>query len=176
MRPNRCDTLTTVARGGAGGENQGQAGIFETTAGAFLSHKQLQEEVFGASALIVRCNDAKELRDVVEHLEGQLTIAMHIDQGDNDLARDLIPLLERKAGRLIVNGFGTGVEVSHAMVHGDPFPATSDVRTTSVGSLAIERFLRPVCYQALPRRTSPCAIKDGNASVPQRVDPKPEPR
>ncbi|MQW87884.1 aldehyde dehydrogenase (NADP(+)) [Sinorhizobium saheli] len=165
-------SVTTVARGRAGGENQAQAGIFETTAGAFLSHRELQDEVFGAATLIVRCDDAKELREVVEHLEGQLTIALHIDQGDYMFARELTPLLERKAGRLIVNGFGTGVEVSHAMVHGGPFPATSDVRTTSVGSLAIERFLRPVCYQAFPPELLPCAVSDANAwGVPQRTDP-----
>ncbi|MCA1408611.1 aldehyde dehydrogenase (NADP(+)) [Ensifer sp. IC3342] len=168
------DSVKTVARGLAGGENQGQAGIFETTAGAFLSHRELQEEVFGAATLIVRCDGPKELRDVVESLEGQLTIAIHIDQGDYKGAREITPLLERKAGRLVVNGFGTGVEVSHAMVHGGPFPATSDVRTTSVGSLGIARFLRPVCYQAFPPELLPSAVSDANAwGVPQRIDPSP---
>ena len=165
--------VKTLARGLTGDQHQGQAGIFETSADAFLSDKELQDEVFGASTLIVRCPDLETLRRVLQHLEGQLTIALHIDRADYELARGLVPLLERKAGRLIVNGFGTGVEVCHAMVHGGPFPATSDTRTTSVGALAINRFLRPVSYQAFPPELLSPAVADENAwSIPQRVDPK----
>ena len=88
--------------------------------------------------------------DVARHLEGQLTATLHIESDDFPLAKRLLPILERKAGRILANGFPTGVEVSYAMVHGGPFPATSDSRATSVGAMAIERFLRPVCYQDLP--------------------------
>ncbi|TFH88242.1 aldehyde dehydrogenase (NADP(+)), partial [Billgrantia azerbaijanica] len=95
-------------------------------------------------------------------LEGQLTATLQLDDGDLPLARRLLPLLERKAGRVLANGWPTGVEVCHAMVHGGPYPATADSRTTSVGSAAIQRFLRPVCYQALPAALLPAALKDGN--------------
>ena len=95
-------------------------------------------------------------------LEGQLTIALHMDKDDYATAAKLMPVLENKAGRILVNGFGTGVEVSHAMVHGGPFPATSDSRATSVGTLAMDRFLRPVCYQDMPQELLPEALRDGN--------------
>lgn len=124
--------------------------LFRTTAEAFLAHRALQEEVFGPSAIVVACKDGDEMRAVLQSLEGQLTGTLHIDEGDTELAASLIPLLERRVGRVLFNGWPTGVEVGEAMVHGGPFPATSDSRTTSVGSLAIERFLRPVCYQAMP--------------------------
>ncbi|MFP3693435.1 aldehyde dehydrogenase (NADP(+)), partial [Burkholderia sp. SIMBA_048] len=87
------------------------------------------------------------MRAVAEHLEGQLTATLFIDDADTDAARALLPVLERKAGRILANGYPTGVEVSHAMVHGGPFPATSNPASTSVGATAIRRFLRPVCYQ-----------------------------
>ncbi len=164
--------VKTIARSLSGGEHQAQAGLFETTADAFLEDKELQKEVFGASTLIVQCKDQEALRAVLQHLEGQLTISLHINGADYEFARRLIPLLERKAGRLIVNGFGTGVEVCHAMVHGGPFPATSDMRTTSVGSLAISRFLRPISYQAFPAELLSPAVSDKNDwNVPQLFDP-----
>ena len=153
------------------GPHEAHAHVFEATAAQFLADPALHEELFGPAALVVRCADLGEMRAVIEHLEGQLTIALHIDEGDLAAAAELLPLLERKAGRLLANGFGTGVEVAHAMVHGGPFPATSDGRSTSVGSLAIERFLRPVCYQDLPEALLPQALRDGNPlSLPRRVD------
>lgn len=98
-----------------------------------------------------------------------MTIALHLEPGDYPAAHALLPLLEEKAGRLLVNGFGTGVEVGHAMVHGGPFPATSDSRSTSVGSLAITRFLRPVSYQDMPEDMLPPALKNDNPmKVPVR--------
>ena len=112
---------------------------------------------------------------MVDSLEGQLTAAIHIVEADHAAARDLLPHLERKVGRILVNGFGTGVEVAHAMVHGGPFPATSDSRTTSVGSLAIDRFLRPVSYQDLPDALLPDALKETNPlGAPRLVDGKRE--
>ena len=98
-----------------------------------------------------------------------------MEDADLETVRTLLPTLERRAGRILVNGWPTGVEVGHAMVHGGPYPATSDSRTTSVGSLAIRRFLRPVCYQDLPQALLPEALRDGNPwNVPRLVDGKPE--
>ncbi len=166
--------VTVLARGKAGGTNQGQPILFGTTGAAFLADHALAEEVFGATSLVVRCRDEAELRAVLEGLEGQLTAALHMDAGDHGAARALLPLLERRVGRILVNGFGTGVEVGHAMVHGGPYPATSDGRTTSVGSLAIDRFLRPVSYQDLPDALLPDALKEANPlGLPRRVDGKP---
>lgn len=134
--------------------------LFSTTGRSFLDDPELQEEIFGAASLVVRCSDQAELDRVVSSLEGQLTVALHIDQDDIGAAQMLIPKLEMLAGRLLVNGFGTGVEVSPAMVHGGPFPATSDGRSTSVGTLAINRFLRPVSYQDFPNDLLPAAFRD----------------
>ncbi|WP_052129361.1 aldehyde dehydrogenase (NADP(+)) [Sphingomonas sp. 35-24ZXX] len=121
--------------------------LFRTTAAQFLVEPGLGHEVFGASSMLIVCDDVGEQMAVLNALEGQLTATLHMEAGDHEMAQSLIPLLERKAGRILVNGWPTGVEVCHAMVHGGPFPATSDSRTTSVGSLAIDRFLRPVSYQ-----------------------------
>ena len=160
-----------LAEGQAGGRFQGRAAMFATKAADFLAHPELQEEVFGSSSLIVRCRDEADLSRVVDALEGQLTAALHFDEPDYGQARALLPTLELKAGRLIANGFGTGVEVGHAMVHGGPFPATSDGRTTSVGSLAITRFLRPVSYQDMPQEMLPAALRDNNPSrLPVRIN------
>jgi alpha-ketoglutaric semialdehyde dehydrogenase len=104
-------------------------------------------------------------------LEGQLTAAIHADEGDYDAAQKLMAVLQYKVGRILFNGFGTGVEVGHAMVHGGPFPATSDSRTTSVGSLAIARFVRPVSYQDVPESLLPPALKLENPlGIPRRID------
>ncbi len=152
--------VTQLAEGQEGDERHGQAALFETTAASFLKDKSLHDEVFGGAGLIVRCRDMAELETVVNGLEGQLTVALHIDEGDHKAAAKLMPQLEMLAGRLLVNGFGTGVEVSPAMVHGGPYPATSDVRSTSVGTLAIDRFLRPVSYQDMPADLLPGALRD----------------
>jgi len=99
---------------------------------------------------------------VTRHVEGQLTATVHATGDDRALAAKLLPVLERKAGRVLFNGYPTGVEVCHSMVHGGPFPATSDARSTSVGATAIERFLRPVCYQDVPAELLPEALRDEN--------------
>ena len=156
------NTVETVARGKPGHNCQGQAGLFLTTAADFLAHHELQDEIFGAASLVVRCPDLETVTTVVDHLEGQLTAAIHIVEADHPEARKLIPHLERKVGRILVNGFGTGVEVAHAMVHGGPYPSTADGRSTSVGSMAIDRFLRPVSYQDLPDDLLPDALKQAN--------------
>ena len=148
-----------------------QPNLFATTADDFLADHSLSEEAFGATALLVRCANAEQLGAVLDALEGQLTASVHVADSDLDLARDLMPKLERCAGRVLFNGFGTGVEVCDAMVHGGPYPSTSDGRSTSVGSLAIMRFLRPVCYQDVPEALLPDALKHDNPlGVPRRVD------
>ena len=143
--------------------------MFSIAAADFLQHPDVAEEVFGASSVIVRCADEAQLVRVLENLEGQLTATLQLTEKDAALAARLIPVLERKAGRLIANGWPTGVEVSHAMVHGGPYPSTSDGRSTSVGTLAIERFLRPVCYQDFPDELLPAALRRDAPKRPRRV-------
>ena len=130
-----------------------------------------EQEVFGSSGVIVRWDDTDELLGMLGGLEGQLTATVHCDGADAADARRLLPVLEDRAGRILFNGWPTGVEVGHAMVHGGPFPATSDSRTTSVGSLAIERWQRPVCYQDVPAELLPDALADSNPwALTRRVD------
>jgi NADP-dependent aldehyde dehydrogenase len=118
-----------------------------------------------------RCKDRNELLAVLRGLEGQLTATLHMDEADTDDARALLPVLERKVGRILANGWPTGVEVGHAINHGGPYPATSDGRTTSVGTLAIDRFLRPVAYQDLPEALLPEALREGGqGGVIARID------
>jgi NADP-dependent aldehyde dehydrogenase len=151
--------------------NCGRGALFMTTADALARNAAIAEEVFGASSVIVRCANERELARALEGVEGQLTATLHITASDYGLAAPLIPILERKAGRLIANGWPTGVEVAHAMVHGGPFPATSDGRSTSVGTLAIERFLRPICYQDFPDALLPAALRrDATNLPPHRYD------
>ncbi|SHM95407.1 NADP-dependent aldehyde dehydrogenase, partial [Halomonas cupida] len=133
----------------------------------------LQAEVFGSTSLVVKCADLDEVKGVAEHLEGQLTATLQMDDDDIEVARELLPILERRAGRVMANGWPTGVEVCDAMVHGGPYPATSDARTTSVGTAAIQRFLRPVCYQNLPDALLPEALHRGNPlEISRLVDGK----
>ncbi|HEY1997015.1 aldehyde dehydrogenase (NADP(+)) [Paraburkholderia sp.] len=165
--------VATAARGATGTLNQGRAALFTTTAEAFSRNPALHEEIFGAASLIVRCANLAAMRDLLDTLEGQLTIALHLDDADHADAQGFLPALERRAGRILVNGFGTGVEVGHAMVHGGPHPATSDGRSTSVGSLAINRFLRPVSYQDVPDALLPEALKTSNPlKLNRRLDGK----
>jgi alpha-ketoglutaric semialdehyde dehydrogenase len=166
-------SVTQIACGLEGdGVARELARLFTTDARSFLADPALGEEVFGASSLLIRCRDLEELKSVLSALEGQLTATLHLDEADQQAAATLVPILEKKAGRVLANGWPTGVEVSHAMVHGGPFPATSDGRSTSVGSLAIDRFLRPVCYQDLPDALLPPELRDG-AAGPRLVDGKP---
>ncbi len=122
----------------------------------------LQEEVFGPTTVVVEVDSADQLRQALLGLRGQLTATLIAEPVDLEAFATLVPLLEQKAGRLLLNGYPTGVEVCDAMVHGGPYPATSDARGTSVGSLAIERFLRPVCYQNYPDALLPDALKNAN--------------
>ncbi|MCK5934855.1 MAG: aldehyde dehydrogenase (NADP(+)) [Fulvimarina manganoxydans] len=124
--------------------------LFETKAATFLENAKLSEEVFGPTGLIVRAGSIEEMIDIARGLIGQLTVTLHFSKDDQETVRKLLPIVERKAGRILANGFPTGVKVSDAMVHGGPWPASSNFGATSVGTLAIRRFLRPVCYQDIP--------------------------
>ncbi|WP_323960100.1 aldehyde dehydrogenase family protein [Arthrobacter sp. JZ12] len=161
-----------VARGTDGStENAPAPVVFGTQAETFLNNPVLHEEIFGAASLVVRYSSTEELVAAAKRLEGQLTATLHLTEADYETAAGVLPVLERKVGRILANGWPTGVEVGHAMVHGGPFPATSDTRITSVGTLAIERFLRPVAYQNIPDALRPAPVKDGNPwKLNRRID------
>jgi NADP-dependent aldehyde dehydrogenase len=129
--------------------------LFRTTGHEWLENHVLAEEVFGPLGLIVTVKDMDEMARIARSLQGQLTCTLHMDDGDAEAARRLLPILERKAGRVLANGFPTGVEVCDSMVHGGPYPASTNFGATSVGTLAIRRFLRPVCYQNIPASVLP---------------------
>ncbi|AKO99512.1 Ketoglutarate semialdehyde dehydrogenase (plasmid) [Marinovum algicola DG 898] len=132
--------------------------LFETEASVYLGDHALGEEVFGPLGLVVRVEGADEMAALAKGLDGQLTVTLHMDDGDTEAARRLMPIVERKAGRLLVNGFPTGVEVADTMVHGGPYPASTNFGATSVGTLSIRRFLRPVCYQNMPEALLPADL------------------
>ena len=132
--------------------------LYQTEAAAFLQDHALSDEVFGPLGLIVRARDLDEMAALARGVPGQLTATLHMEPGDLDAARRLAPILERKAGRVLVNGFPTGVEVCDAMVHGGPYPASTNFGATSVGTLAIRRFLRPVSYQNWPAELLPADL------------------
>ena len=155
------------------GPNQCRARLFVTNAQAFLSDHALRDEVFGSSSLVIRCKTDEEILAITHSLEGQLTATVLMDATDNkSFIQKLMSILERKVGRILFNGYPTGVEVCHAMVHGGPFPATSDSRTTSVGTEAIWRFLRPVAYQDIPVDLLPSALRDDGWVVPKLINGK----
>ena len=138
--------------------------LFETTGAAYLADEALSEEVFGPLGIVVRVKDFAEMEAVAHSLHGQLTATLQMDagegeSGDTEAARKLMPILERKAGRILANGFPTGVEVADAMVHGGPYPATTNFGGTSVGTMAIRRFLRPVCYQNIDDALLPTDLR-----------------
>jgi NADP-dependent aldehyde dehydrogenase len=121
----------------------------------------LAEEVFGPLGLIVRVRDEGQIEEMARSLQGQLTATLHLDEADHALGQRLMPVLERKAGRVLANGFPTGVEVCDAMVHGGPYPASTNFGATSVGTMAIRRWLRPVSYQNLPEALLPADSRQG---------------
>ncbi len=128
----------------------------------FLANPELQNEIFGPASLIVECADEAELLKALNALEGQLTGTVMADENDLSAYKNCIDALENKVGRILFNGVPTGVEVGYAMVHGGPFPATSDARSTSVGADAIKRFVRPLCFQDCPAALLPDALKNEN--------------
>ena len=137
----------------------GRAAAFRVDAETWLTTPALHEEVFGAAGVFVECDSPEQMILVAQDLEGQLTITLQLETNDTALARELLPIIEEKAGRLLCNGFPTGVEVCGAMMHGGPYPASTDSRSTSVGTLAIARWLRPVSYQNFPPNLLDDALK-----------------
>ncbi|HEX7892569.1 MAG TPA: aldehyde dehydrogenase family protein, partial [Terriglobales bacterium] len=141
----------------------GAAAVFGVSLHDFLAHPELGEEVFGPTTLLVHYGADEDLLRAAHRLEGHLTATIHGTEADLARSQDLVRVLETKVGRIVFNGFPTGVEVNHAMVHGGPFPATSDSRTTSVGTMAIWRFARPVCYQDFPGSALPPELQNANS-------------
>jgi NADP-dependent aldehyde dehydrogenase len=161
-----ADGVRVVGRGKEGGEHAPAPQVVESARLAGVT-----DEVFGASGVVVRYETVEDLLKHVQSLEGQLTATVHAAGADVAAARRLLPVLELTAGRILFNGWPTGVEVGHAMVHGGPYPATSESRSTSVGSLAIERFQRPVAYQDVPAEVLPEAVRDDNPwGLTRRID------
>jgi 2,5-dioxopentanoate dehydrogenase len=144
------------------GKTQCRAALFVTDASKFLQEPRLREEVFGPSTLVVRCRHPQEMLVIARRLDGQLTATVHATEQELAGSDELLAILEAKAGRLVLNGFPTGVEVCAAMNHGGPYPATTDVHFTSVGTSAILRFARPVCYQGFPQAQLPAELRDEN--------------
>lgn len=146
--------------------------LLECDASTYTAREDLTSEVFGAAGLVVRWPNTDELLALLEGLEGQLTATLHGAEADRPTAEKLLPVLEERAGRVLWGGWPTGVEVCHATVHGGPWPATSSPRTTSVGALAVERWLRPVCYQSFPDPLLPPELRNDNPlRVPRRTGP-----
>lgn len=143
-------------------KSQGRAAVASVEAKSFISNLKLQEEVFGPYSLLVECENIKELNEVIDSLQGQLTATIMGEDKELNEYKELIFALENKCGRILFNGVPTGVEVCHSMQHGGPFPAATDSRFTSVGTGAIRRFLRPVCFQDCPNSLLPDELKDEN--------------
>jgi 2,5-dioxopentanoate dehydrogenase len=161
------------AEAGAG-KAQAGATLFVTDADTFLANHSLMDEVFGPSTLVVQCASRAQMLAIAQKLEGQLTATLHGTPDELTANRDLVAVLEGKVGRLLFSGFPTGVEVCHAMTHGGPYPATSDGRSTSVGTRAILRFVRPVCFQSFPDAALPEELQEANPlNLWRSVDGKP---
>ena len=156
------------------GINQAQGQLYQTAFANVATNAGLLEEVFGPAAIVIRCQNVEEMLAFAQSIQGQLTATLHLENQDLKIAQGLVQAMEKKAGRILINAFPTGVEVCDTMVHGGAFPATSDSRSTSVGSTAIERFLRPVCYQNFPDILLPAALKQDNPlNLWRQVDGKP---
>ena len=138
------------------------ARLLSTDIATFLANESLMDEVFGPSTLIVQCASKEDLLAAARKLEGQLTATVHGTPEELAAHRALLKILEARAGRLVCNAFPTGVEVCHAMTHGGPYPATSDSRSTSVGTRAIERFTRQMCFQGFPDALLPQELQEAN--------------
>lgn len=159
---SQVETLVAASTDVGAGQSHAGAALFQTTLASFLHDDSLMDEIFGPATLLVTYEKLDELRAAFARLEGQLAATVHTVDDELETASSILSLLEHKAGRLILNGFPTGVEVCHAMVHGGPFPATSDGRSTSVGTLAVERFTRHVAWQNYPDELLPEELRESN--------------
>jgi 2,5-dioxopentanoate dehydrogenase len=154
--------VAAQAKGADAGRTQGAPTLFTADVETFLGNERLREELFGPSTLLVTGRSKEDLLRVARSLDGHLTATIHGTPQDLEEHRDLVAVLEQKVGRLIFNGFPTGIEPCNAVHHGGPYPATTDARTTSIGTAALERFARPVCYQDFPQSALPSELRDGN--------------
>lgn len=154
--------MTTLATGQEGEVNQATATIFETSIQHFLQQESLAEENFGPSSILVVAESKAQILEAAKELNGHLTATVHGTTKDLENYQALFDILEKKVGRIIINGYPTGVEVCHSMVHGGPYPATTAPQSTSVGTNAIKRFVRPVCFQDYPSFLLPKALQDDN--------------
>lgn len=163
--------VVEVATGPPFAQGGGRTCLFAVSASRFINDVALRDEVFGPASIIVRCRNYDEVEDVIACLDGQLTGTIHAEPGDRAMAARLIAILSARVGRIVYNSWPTGVAVCNAMIHGGPYPSSSDLRTTSVGLLAINRFLRPVAYQNVPACLLPPGLRDDNPwEVRQSVD------
>ena len=151
-----------LARGATDDAHRVTAVLLRVDGGQFIAHRALREEMFGPASIVVAANDADGLERVAEALEGQLTATIHGTTTELREHQGLVAILQRKVGRLLFNGYPTGVEVGHAMQHGGPYPASTDSRSTSVGTAAITRFARPICFQNFPDDSLPPALRSAN--------------
>lgn len=163
------DCVETLTAGEADAFGVAAPAVFRVSAADFVTHKELSAEIFGPATLIVTYQDNDELLALAESVEGQLTTSIHGD-ADEEIFSELVNIFDRKSGRVIYNQFPTGVEVCHSMVHGGPYPATSDGRSTSVGTMAIYRYTRGVCYQNFPQSQLPAELQDGNPLGIKRLE------
>jgi NADP-dependent aldehyde dehydrogenase len=145
--------------------------LFETDTATFLGTPELAEEIFGPESVLVRARHLEDMLSMARAMEPNLTATIHMAEGDEDAARQLVAALETRVGRIVFNGYPTGVEVCQAMVHGGPYPSTSDGHSTSVGGRAIDRWTRAVCFQDTPKQLLPLELQDGNpAGIARLVD------
>ncbi|ETX12363.1 2,5-dioxovalerate dehydrogenase [Marinomonas ushuaiensis DSM 15871] len=164
-------SLTKIASGESADSkaSQAQVNLFSVDAVDYLKQTELEEEVFGPSTLVVCCEDSDQLLAVAKSLGGHLTAALFSEEADQDLASQLLPVLQQRVGRILFDGYGTGVELSSAMSHGGPYPSSTASQTTSVGTRSIERFIRPVCYQNTPDALLPIELKNANPDSVMRL-------
>jgi len=161
--------MTVVKCDAGAGSAQAGAAFFRSDLSAFLSDPALGDEIFGPATLLLIHEGSEQLLAFARGLEGQLTATVHGTEKDIQEHAELLAVLETKVGRIVFNGFPTGVEVCASMVHGGPWPAATDSRFTSVGTGAIFRFARPVCYQSCPQAALPCELRDENPLGIQRL-------
>lgn len=165
--------VASIAKGTGEGDAVGIAQLLKTDGASFIHNPKMQEEMFGPASIIVVCEDEEQLLLAARALRGNLTATIQATANELIQFSNLIRILERKAGRILVNGFPTGVEVCHSMVHGGPFPATTDSRFSSVGAISIKRFLRPICYQNFPEAMLRDELKIANGEqIRQKIDGK----
>ena len=170
---NAQENVESIAKGTGEGEATGVAQLLKTDGTSFIHNPKMQEEMFGPASIIVVCEDEEALYKAARALRGNLTATLQASESELVNYSTLIRILERKVGRILLNGFPTGVEVCHSMVHGGPYPATTDSRFSSVGAISIKRFLRPICYQNFPEGLLRVEMRTANdAGIRQKIDGK----